>query len=62
MVMIEEYFGAYDKNFLGSLGALMPPSRRERPKVPLSKDLVCFWSILAFLAGGLVTAAAILLV
>jgi len=61
MVMIEEYVGAYDGNFLGSLGALMPQSRRDRPKVPLTRDLVCFWSILAFLIGGLVTAGAILL-
>jgi hypothetical protein len=61
MVMIEEYVGAYDSDFLGSLGALMPESRRQRPKVPLSKDPVCLWSILAFAAGGLVTAVAILL-
>lgn len=61
MVMIEEYVGAYDSDFLGPLGALMPQSRRQRPNVPLSKDPVCLWSILAFAAGGLVTAVAILL-
>ena len=61
MVKIEEYVGAFETNFLGSLGALMPETRRQRPKVPLSKDPVCLWSILAFLAGGLVTAVAMLL-
>ena len=61
MVTIEDYFGAYDPDFLGSLGALMPPSRRQRPIIPLNKDVVCLWSILAFLAGGLITAAAILI-
>jgi len=61
MVKIEEYTGAYGDSFLGSQGALMPPERRDRPKIPLSKDIVCLWSILAFLAGGLVTAGAILI-
>ena len=61
-VMIEEYVGAYDPGFLGTLGALMPQSRRERPKVPLSRDVVCLWSVIAFLIGGLLTALTILLV
>ena len=59
-VLIEEYVGAYDPTFLGTLGALMPLSRRERPKTPLSQDPVCLWSVIAFAAGGLLTAAAIL--
>lgn len=61
MVLIEEYVGAYDPHFLGPLGALMPQARRNRPQIPLSKDPVCLGSILALAAGGLVTAAAILL-
>jgi hypothetical protein len=61
MVKIEEYVGAYGGDFLGRLGALMSPERRARPQVPLSRDFVCLWSIIAFAAGGLVTAAAILL-
>jgi hypothetical protein len=61
-VLIEEYLGAYDQRFLGNLGALMPGARRERPKVPLSRDPVCLWSVIAFFAGGLLTAAAILLI
>jgi hypothetical protein len=61
LVLIEEYVGAFNPNFLGSLGALMPEARRNRPKIPLGKDPVCLWSILAFAAGGLVTAAAILM-
>ena len=60
-VLIEEFVGAYDPQFLGSLGALMPPSRRARPRVPLSKDPVCLGSIIAFALGGFVTALAILL-
>lgn len=62
MVRIEEYVGAFDKDFLGQLGALMDEERRTRPTVPLSKDPVCLWSVLAFAAGGLVTAVAILLI
>jgi hypothetical protein len=62
MVKIEEYVGAFDKDFLGRLGALMDEERRTRPTVPLSKDLVCLWSVVAFAAGGLVTAVAILLI
>jgi hypothetical protein len=58
-VLIEEYLGAYDQGYLGNLGALMPLSRRERPKVPLSRDMVCLFSVLAFLIGGLLTAIAI---
>lgn len=61
-VLIEEYVGAYGADFLGALGALMPPDRRERPKVPLSRDVVCLWSVIAFTAGGLLTAAAIMLI
>jgi len=60
-VKIEEYLGAYSPAFLGALGALMPADRKERPKVPLSKDVVCLWSVIAFLAGGLITAAAIVM-
>ena len=60
MVKIEEYLGAYEGDFLGRLGALMSEERRNRPKVPLSRDMVCLWSIIAFAAGGLVTAGAIL--
>jgi hypothetical protein len=58
-VKIEQYVGAYDADFLGSLGALMPEERKRRPNVPLTRDPVCFWSVLAFLIGGLLTAAAI---
>ena len=61
-VLIEQYVGAYDPAFLGELGALFPPDRKDRPNVPLTRDVVCLWSILAFLAGGLLTAAAIVLV
>jgi hypothetical protein len=62
MVRIEEYVGAFDADFLGRLGALMDQERRTRPTVPLSKDPVCLWSVVAFAAGGLVTAVAILLI
>jgi hypothetical protein len=58
-VKIEQYVGAYNADFLGSLGALMPPQRRERPSVPLARDAVCFWSVLAFGVGGVLTAIAI---
>jgi hypothetical protein len=60
-VLIEDYLGAYDPTYLGSLGALMPVSRRERPKVPITRDAVCLLSVIAFLAGGLLTTAAILM-
>ena len=58
-VLIEQYVGAYDPSFLGTLGALMPPERAQRPNVPISRDPVCLWSVIAFLAGGLLTAFAI---
>ena len=61
-VKIEEYVGAYDADFLGTLGALMPESRRSRPRVPLTGDAVCFFSVIAFAAGGLLTAIAIFFV
>jgi hypothetical protein len=60
-VAIEEYVGAYDADFLGSFGALMPPGRKTWANLPLYRNPVCIWSILAFAAGGLVTAFAILL-
>ena len=60
-VAIEEYVGAFDSNFLGALGALMPPGRKAWADLPLHRNPVCIWSILAFAAGGLVTAFAILL-
>jgi hypothetical protein len=60
-VAIEQYVGAYDSDFLGSLGALMPPGRIKWAELPLHRNPVCIWSILAFAAGGLVTAFAILL-
>jgi hypothetical protein len=62
VVKIEESLGAFDADFLGKLGALLPPSRRDWPNTPLVKDPVSFLSIIAFLVGGLLTAAAIALV
>lgn len=62
VVNIEEHLGAFDENFLGALGPLMPATRRSWPKTPLTKDMVSLWSILAFVAGGLMTAIAIFLV
>jgi hypothetical protein len=62
MVRIEEYVGAFKGDYLGPLGALMDEARRTRPNVPLSKDPVCLWSVVAFAAGGLLTAGAILLI
>lgn len=62
MVLIEQYVGAYDPDYLGPLGPLMPDDRRRRPAVPLSRDPVSFWSVVAFAAGGFLTAAAILMV
>jgi hypothetical protein len=61
MVLIELHLGAYDPEFLGPLGALMPAERRLRPTIPLQNDPVCLWSIIAFAIGGLLTAAAALL-
>jgi len=58
-VLIEQYVGAYDPSFLGPLGALIPPDRAQRPNVPLSRDPVCLWSVIAFLISGLLTAGAI---
>ena len=60
-VAIEEYVGAYNADFLGALGPLMPPGRKTWANLPLHRNPVCIWSILAFAAGGLVTAFAILL-
>jgi hypothetical protein len=60
MVLIEEYVGAFDPEFLGKLGALFPSSRRNWPETKLLQDLVPFLSIIAFLVGGLITAGAIL--
>jgi hypothetical protein len=57
-VKIEQHVGAYDASFLGDLGPLFPPDRAARPQVPLSRDVVCLWSVIAFLLGGLLTAAA----
>jgi hypothetical protein len=61
MVRIEQYVGAYDSTFLGTLGALMPAHRIDQPKVPLSRNVVCIWSVLAFVGGGILTAVAIVL-
>lgn len=60
-VRIEEYVGAFDTNFLGRLGALMPASRKIWPSVPLHKDPVSLWSVIALAVGGLGTAVAVLL-
>jgi hypothetical protein len=61
LVVIEKTVGAFDADFLGEHGALMPAVRHDWPKVALSKDPVCLWSVIAFVAGGLVTTVAILL-
>jgi hypothetical protein len=60
-VLIEEYVGAFESNFLGRLGPLMPASRKSWPATPLHKDAVSLWSVIALAAGGLGTAAAVLL-
>lgn len=60
-VAIEDHVGAFNPDFLGSLGALMEPGRKVWANLPLHRNPVCIWSILAFAAGGLVTAFAILL-
>jgi len=62
MVRIEEYVGAFEPDYLGPLGPLMDEDRRRRPTVPLTRDPVCLWSVVAFAAGGLLTAAAILMI
>ena len=62
MVQIEDHVGAFDADFLGSLGPLMPPSRRQAPDRPITQDMICLWSVLAFVLGGLLTAVAILVV
>jgi len=62
IVAIEDFFGAFEPNFLGGSGPLNPAARRDWPKTPLSRDMVSFWSILAFAVGGLLTAAAVVLV
>jgi hypothetical protein len=62
MVRIEEYVGAFDADYLGPLGPLMDEARRRRPSVPLTRDPVCLWSVIAFAAGGLLTAGAILMI
>ena len=62
MVQIEEYVGALSPEFLGTLGALFPASRKNWPDTKLTQDLVPFLSIIAFLAGGLITAGAILMI
>lgn len=61
-VKIEASLGAYQPDYLGYLGALMPKERWDRPKVPLMQDGVCFLSVLAFLSGGLLTALFILFI
>ena len=62
LVRIEEYVGAFDADYLGPLGPLMDEARRRRPSVPLTRDPVCLWSVVAFAAGGLLTAGAILMI
>lgn len=59
-VAIEECLGAFRDDFLGRLGPLMPADRRDWARTPLTPATVSFWSILALLAGGLLTAAAVL--
>lgn len=62
LVQIEKYVGAFDSDFLGADGPLCPAQRHDWPKRPITKDMVCLWSVIAFAVGGLVTALAILLV
>jgi hypothetical protein len=59
MVTIESYCGAYDPDFLGAKGPLMPQERLASPDRPITRDPVCLWSVIAFVAGGLLTAVAI---
>jgi hypothetical protein len=61
MVAIEDYFGAFKPDFLGTLGALMPTARRTLPDVPLRASGIAVVSIIAFLIGGVVTGIAVLL-
>jgi hypothetical protein len=61
MVAIEDYFGAFAPDFLGTLGALMPAARRSWPDVPLRASGIAVVSIIAFLIGGVVTGIAVLL-
>jgi hypothetical protein len=62
LVAIEQYLGAYNADFLGAAGPLMPAGRQAWPSTPLVREPVSFLSIMAFLIGGLATSAAILLV
>lgn len=62
LVLIEEQVGAYERNFLGDSGALMPSERKLFPAIPLIQNPICIWSIIAFATGGLVTAIAILVI
>lgn len=59
LVRIEEHVGAFNPDFLAQFGALMPPERRAWPDRPITRDMVCLWSVIAFAAGGLITATAI---
>ena len=59
LVAIEQYLGAYNADFLGAVGPLMPAGRQSWPATPLVREPVSFLSILAFLIGGLSTAGAI---
>jgi hypothetical protein len=61
LVIIEKYLGAFDDDYLGDHGSLMPTVRHDWPTVPLSKDPICLWSVIAFVAGGLTTTTAILM-
>jgi len=61
MVLVEEHMGAYAPAYLGPLGALLDERRKRAPEIPLSRNAICIGSILAFLAGGLLTAGAILM-
>jgi hypothetical protein len=60
MVQIEDPVGAFDADFLGPLGPLMPATRRSAPDRPITRDMICLWSVIAFVLGGLLTALAIL--
>lgn len=62
MVAIEDYLGAFAPDFLGAAGALMPADRKQVPHIPLVKNTICVCSVAAFFIGGLVTAAAVLLI
>src|SRR5437763_1315106 len=62
MVKIEDFLGAFDPDFLGPLGPLMPPARRKMPEIPLTRDMLCLWSVITFVVGGMLTAVAILMI